>query len=75
MKTDSHFNNCSGCVSLGNYEGETVCYNFVNWLSGPVPENPHCHKTPESQETPEYKAFIESQQALLRMMHGSSRNG
>lgn len=52
MSTDTHFNNCSGCVSLGHYEGETTCYNLVNWPTGPVPENPPCHETPESQETP-----------------------
>lgn len=30
--------------------------------------------TPEDEETPEYKAFIESHQVLLRMMCGNYRN-
>jgi hypothetical protein len=70
MKVDLHYKNCRGCVSLGECEGETVCYNLVHWPDAPVPEYPPCHETPESQETPEYKAYIETIRAVLKARYG-----
>jgi hypothetical protein len=65
-----YFSNCRGCVALGRYEGKTVCYNLVQWTGGDVPENPPCHETPESQETPEYKARIEAIKAIVKAQYG-----
>jgi hypothetical protein len=73
MKSNPYFRNCKGCVSLGEDEGDQVCCNLVTWHATEVPENPPCMTTPEDEETPEYKAYIESCRVMLRMMMGGAK--
>ena len=68
---NTYFINCRGCVSLGRYEGKAVCYNLVQWTNGDVPENPPCHETPESLDTPEYMARIEAIRAIMTAQYGA----
>lgn len=37
--------NCHGCFHLGDYEGELVCYDYVSWPNGSVPESPPCFRS------------------------------
>lgn len=73
MTPNSDFINCKGCVALGEYEGEEVCYNLVRWIPPKVPKNPPCMTTKEDEEMPEYIAHIESWRVILRMMMGGSK--
>ncbi len=68
----TYFTNCKGCVSLGSYKGNAVCCNLVQWPAGDVPENPPCHETPESLETPEYTARIEAIRVMRKAQYGAT---